>query len=378
MRYVLDENQCQSVEVSTRREWLLSNGIGGYSMGTACGINARRYHGLLVAAVTPPTGRMLLLSAIDAFVETSGNPLGISSNQYPGAIYPDGIHYLRQFSVDEGAAVWRYRAAGAEIERAVLTHAGRNAVTVTYTNVGDARCTLMLRPLVCHRDHHGNFSEDPHYPEKIDFQPDATCIEQQGIPLIISHPGAGRTPVQGWYYRFEHAREIERGLNPRDDLYCPCELHYDLQPGESATLVASSDGTSTAEACSQASPSPEYRLSAMLKEAAEKFFVETQERSTIIAGYPWFTDWGRDTMISLPGLCLCTGRVKQARDILTAYSTQMFQGLIPNRFCRTGPTPGLQHRRRNALVRERDLQNPRGRMARAVRFIDGGRVGIDL
>src|SRR5476651_372189 len=99
MRYVLDELQCQNTEVATRREWLLSNGIGGYSMGTASGINTRRYHGLLIAATTPPTGRMLLLSAIDAFVSAGGNPLGISANQYPGAVYPDSYNYLREIYV---------------------------------------------------------------------------------------------------------------------------------------------------------------------------------------------------------------------------------------------------------------------------------------
>ena len=338
MRYVLDELQCQNPEVANRREWLLSNGIGGYSMGAASGINARRYHGLLIAATTPPTGRMLLLSAIDAFVSGGANPLGISANQYPGAVYPEGFHYLREFSVD-GVATWRYRAGGFAIERRVCVHRAENAVTITYTNVGDSQCSLTLRPLVCHRDHHGNFYEDPHYPSHLIFEAESTVIDHVDVPLTLAHQGALRTPIQGWYYRFEHAREIDRGLDPRDDLYCPCELSYHLQPGQAATIVASTTGTPVPAMKSEESRSPEYRLSAMLKQAAEKFFVETHERSTIIAGYPWFTDWGRDTMISLPGLCLTTGRIQQARDILTAYSTQMFQGLIPNRFVEKGEHP---------------------------------------
>src|SRR6185312_574426 len=136
-----------------RREWILSNGIGGYAMGAASGMNTRRYHGLLIAATTPPTGRMLLLAAIDAFVESgNGNPQGISSNQYPGAVYPEGIHYLRQFSVDHSAN-WRYRAPGIDVERTVTMASGRNTVTVSYKNVGEVNCTLILRPVVCHRDH---------------------------------------------------------------------------------------------------------------------------------------------------------------------------------------------------------------------------------
>jgi len=307
-------------------------------MGSASGINTRRYHGLLVAATTPPTGRMLLLSAIDAFVETNGNPVGISSNQYPGAIYPDGIHYLREFSLGEAAA-WLYRGAGFAIERRIATHHGENAVTVVYTNQGESRCRLKLRPLVCHRDHHGNFYEDPHYPDRLDLQAESTIVEHGGVPLTLDHKGAIRTPVQGWYYRFEHARETERGLDPRDDLFCPCELTFDLLPGQSATIVASTNGCGAPVSTKDDANSQEFRMSAILKQAAEKFFIETTDRSTIIAGYPWFTDWGRDTMISLPGLCLATGRVKQARSILSAYSTQMFQGLIPNRFVEQGEHP---------------------------------------
>ncbi|MDR3690187.1 MAG: amylo-alpha-1,6-glucosidase [Fimbriimonas sp.] len=338
MRYVLDERQCQNIDLSSRREWLLTNGIGGYSMGTAAGINTRRYHGLLVAATTPPTGRMLLLSAIDAFVESVSSPLGISANQYPGAIYPEGYHYLRQFS-SGATAIWRYKATAFEFERRVLMHQGYNAVTVEYQNCGESTCALTLRPLVCHRDHHGNFGEDNRYPEHLEFLPDATVVEHFNVKLHLTHPNAERMPVQGWYYRFEHARETERGLPSRDDLFCPCELRFMVAPGETVSLSASTEPDFVLTEPASEADGPEYRLSVMLKQAAEAFFVETEERSSIIAGYPWFTDWGRDTMISLPGLCLQTGRIEQARAILRAYSSQMFQGLIPNRFVEQGEHP---------------------------------------
>jgi len=307
-------------------------------MGTASGINTRRYHGLLVAATTPPTGRMLLLSAIDAFVESGGNPVGISSNQYPGTVYPEGFHYLRQFTTGN-TTTWRYRAPGLDVERRVYVHQGVNAVTVEYHNLGDASCALTLRPLVCHRDHHGNFSEDPHYPSRLELIDGATIVEHDNVALHLCHAGASRTPVQGWYYRFEHMRETERGLNSRDDLFCPCELSYELQPGEKAVLVATTEPDCPPAEIMPTAEGPEYRLSVMLKQSAEHFFVDTHDRSSIIAGYPWFTDWGRDTMISLPGLCLHTGRIEQARAILSAYSTQMFQGLIPNRFVEQGEHP---------------------------------------
>lgn len=337
MRYSLDEQQCRNLEVSTRREWVLTNGIGGYAMGTASGINCRRYHGHLVAATNPPTGRMVLLAAIDATIQAGGNPpVGVSANQYPGAIHPEGFHYLRSFAVSD-AAVWHYRSSGLELEKTLRVHKGENATTVTYRNVGSTAFTLTLRPLVCHRDHHGNFQERPGYPEELRFDKDATRIGSGGIGLVISHSGAKRQPVHGWYYRFEYAREVERGLPPRDDLFCPCELRYELRPGDTAVLVASLGDV--APQVIEPSAETDFRLSAQLHDAAEKLFVQTPRRTSILAGYPWFTDWGRDTMISLPGLCLHTGRTALARQLLGDYAKQLNQGLIPNRFVEAGEQP---------------------------------------
>jgi predicted glycogen debranching enzyme len=307
-------------------------------MGTASGVNTRRYHGHLIAATTPPTGRMVLLAAIDAFVQSGANPMGISANQYPGTIHPEGFHYLRRFSVDRVAS-WRYRAAGLEVVKRIGMHPGVNAVTIEYENVGSGPLRLTLRPLVCHKDHHGDFFESPHYPERLLFPPNDTCVVSGDVALHLHHKGADRSPVQGWYYRFEQEREKERGLSHRGDLFCPCELQYDLAPGEKAILVASTEaGVAPIPLVEEEGPR-EFRLTPMLREAAERFFVATGDRASIIAGYPWFTDWGRDTMISLPGLCLHTGRTEFARRILTDYASQMRQGLIPNRFVEVGMRP---------------------------------------
>ncbi|MEZ0327602.1 MAG: amylo-alpha-1,6-glucosidase [Fimbriimonas sp.] len=338
MLYSLNEQQCRNLEVSTRKEWVLPNGIGGYAMGTASGINTRRYHGQLIAATTPPTGRMVLLAAVDAFIQSGQHPLGISANQYPGAIYPEGFHYLREFSVGK-AACWRYRATGLELCKRLYVHPGVNAVTIEYENTGKSPYMLTLRPLVSHKSHHGEFHEDSGYPDHLSLPEGQTIVQHQGVELHIRHQGANRLPVHGWYYRFEHQRELERGLPARDDLFCPCELTYRLEPGEKAVLVASTDPRIAAAEIPHEEPSHEYRISAMLKDAAGKFFVRSHERSTIIAGYPWFTDWGRDTMISLPGLCIHTGRIAEAKEILRSYASQMRQGLIPNRFVEVGEEP---------------------------------------
>jgi glycogen debranching enzyme len=339
MRYALNDQQCQNVELSSRREWLLTNGIGGFSMGTACGINTRRYHGHLVAATRPPTERTVLLAQIDATIQGEGNPVGISSNQYPDAIFPEGYQYQQGFAVTGVAATWSFRASGLEVEKSIFMHPGVNAVSVRYENKGKKPFLLTLRPLVSHKFYHANFVEHAGYPQSLQFPKDATLIADSGVTLHLLHPGAQRIPVEGWYFRFEHAREAERGLDPRDDLFCPCELKYEMLPGESIIVVASDRPGVAPMSAPATSDTAEFRLTPMLKQAAEAFFVRTDERSSIIAGYPWFTDWGRDTMISIPGLCLHTGRAAEARKILSDYASQCEKGLIPNRFVESGEHP---------------------------------------
>lgn len=330
-------SQCQNLDLSAHREWLLPNGIGGFAMGTVSGINTRRYHGLLVGAIHPPTDRMVLLAGVDGVATCGSMRVPLSSNQYPGAIHPDGYSALASFEVDYNSAVWKFQRSTVSVEKRLTMIQGANQIELTYTNLGKKTVHISLNPLVCHRDFHANFSERDNYPASMTIEADATIIEEGGIELFLTHPKASRTPVAGWYYRFEHLREIERGLDPRDDLYCPCELHYDIAPGDSVTLIASVGRpvTPSASAADEAS----YKLSEQLRRAATKFLVQTKTRSSILAGYPWFSDWGRDTMISLPGVCLATGNTATARAILRDYASQMDNGLIPNRFVERGEKP---------------------------------------
>lgn len=338
MIHSLDTAQCKNFDLSSRREWILTNGIGGFAMGTVSGANQRRYHGHLVAAHPAPVHRMVLLGNIEAFVQSDGNPVGISCNQYQGAVNPEGHHFIEYFAAFENFVMWRYKVSGVTIEKRIAMHQGVNAVTITYRNVGEKQCGLSLRPLVEHKFYHENFLSREDYPEVQAFPKNRSIIEQDGRTLILRHEGAQRVPSVGWYYRFEHMRELERGLAARDDLFCPCELKYELMAGEEAVVVASLNDD--AEAWTDWTETPrESSFSGMLKSAANKFLVETPSRTSIIAGYPWFTDWGRDTMISLPGICLHTGRVDIARKILRDYASQMNQGLIPNRFVEEGEAP---------------------------------------
>jgi predicted glycogen debranching enzyme len=336
--YRIDETYCKNLDFALRTEWMLANGIGGFAMGTVSGINSRRYHGHLIAATRPPTDRTLVLAGIEAEVTSFSGSFPISSNQYSGTIHPDGFQFLESFESSESLVVWRYRAGKSIVEKRISLVAGKNACQTEYLNIGANPIKISLRPLICVRSYHGNFSESASFPQSIMFELGETTIEHDGVSLWIGHRGAERSPVQGWYYRFEHAQEVCRGLDPRDDLYCPCELEFTLDPKERACLMASTDGTVEGWESKHFTIAKE-NLEATLESAAEKFLVTTESRTTILAGYPWFTDWGRDTMISLPGICLVRGKHTGAREILRSYASQMRRGLIPNRFVEEGDDP---------------------------------------
>lgn len=306
-------------------------------MGSVAGSNTRRYHGHLVAATDPPDVRTVLLASIEAYVTVRGETFGVSTNQYVGTVHPQGYLRLTGFTVTD-SAVWTYEVAEQTLSKRVTMHHRQNAVTVAYKNEGTEPMQLTLRPLVCHKFYHSNFRVTDFYPEFLVFPDEKTVLQHEGTILSINHPGADRTATTGWYYRFEHPRESERGLDPIDDLFCPCELRYLLPPGDEAVLVvATAEDVTPVDGVSPDQPLNSVRES--LAASARHFFVRTHERTGIIAGYPWFTDWGRDTMIALPGICLATGRIAEAREILKSYADQMRQGILPNRFEDQGKEP---------------------------------------
>lgn len=333
MHYEVEGENLRDLAWSSQREWLLADGRGGFSMGTISGLNTRRYHGHLVAAVHPPTDRMVLLDSVEAFVDVAGVTYGLSTNQYPGTVHPQGYRLLTRFASGPDSVCWEFDVVGVTI-RKVLSLAV-DGVVLRYENAGKRPIRLILRPLVCHKPYHTNFVSELSYPGHVEVAPDHLTIVHEGIGLKLAFQGCICEAVQGWYYRFEHAREADRGLDPRDDLFCPCELTCDLRPGDTFTLTATAQGPNIG-------PSPAIETATCkdpLVESALQFLVRTKERTSIIAGYPWFTDWGRDTMISLSGVCLATGHVEEARLILADYASQMRQGLIPNRFVEAGETP---------------------------------------
>lgn len=337
-RYEFGADLCTDFGQSSKLEWLLPNGIGGYAMGTVSGANTRRYHGLLVAAIPPPSNRIVLLTNIEAHVTTGWKTLGLSTNQYVGAIHPAGFEAMRSLRVGEHAE-WEFAGDDVAITRRLKVHPGRNACTVQFLNEGHAPVELTLRPLVQVKPYHENFRYSDSFPTELRHDQDRTVVEHRGVALTLQHPGASRIPTAGWYYRFEQPREAERGLEPIDDCFCPCELTYHLGPGERATLVAHAESGPVEPAVFGPLVEGQTDALALLKAATNAFIIDTPQRATIIAGYPWFTDWGRDTMIALPGLCLATGRAEFAKRVLRAFAGQMRDGLIPNRFVEKGDAP---------------------------------------
>lgn len=307
-------------------------------MGTPAGANTRRYHGCLVAAVNPPAERWVLLANVECFAVVHGRSLGLSTNQYVGALHPNGYERLAEFSVGSYAE-WVWDVGDGQVRKRLAMHPGVDACTLEYTNLTLYTVTFVLRPLVSHKEYHGNFRKLDFYPDRLSFGIDRTVLTHREVTLHLEHPGANRMPTSGWYYRFEHQVEVDRGLEPVGDLFCPCELTYEVPAGGSVSLVAS---TEEAQEPYLFNPEPLAESASVrerLERAAEAFLVSEGPRSTIIAGYPWFTDWGRDTFISLPGLCLCTGRIGMAKSILRSFASQMHQGLIPNRFVEHGVVP---------------------------------------
>lgn len=333
MGYELGALEAQNLAISASKEWLLTDGHGGFAMGTPSGINTRRYHGHWVPAIESSIDRWVLLASVEAKVEFDQEPFDLSTNQYAGTIHPDGFRRLKRFYAEKDSCEWNY-TVGSGAVRKRLQILPEGGVIITYENRTPRRMLLTLNPLVCHKPYHQNFRYQDDYPNQLEFDREQTRVIHDGISLVLGHEGAQRVPFAGWYYRFEHTREVERGLDPTDDLYCPCELKFELAAGETATLTASLGDSPPNN--SVVPPSED-----LWQVASEKFVVQDRKtgRKSIIAGYPWFTDWGRDTMIALPGLCLIDGDVTTAKEILTGFASQLHEGLIPNRFVENQEEP---------------------------------------
>ena len=348
-------------------EWLCTNGIGGFASGTVAGSLARRYHGLLVAALAPPLGRTLLAAKLEETLAYGGVTWELGANRWQsGAVAPEGHRFIERFCLESGVAVWTYACADALLEKRVWMEQGANTTYVQYRLLrGFDPAALDIKALVNYRDYHATTQADG-WRMQVDAASGGLVVTafDGARQLRLMAEGARAEASQEWYRGYELRREAERGLDHYDDHLHAGTFHASVAPGASITVVLSAerepafDGEAAwrrqdryaaatlarwEKAAPQAPRAPAWVHELVL--AADQFVVrrplpDSPEGLSVIAGYPWFEDWGRDTMISLPGLALCTGRPKVAKRVLATFARFIDRGMLPNRFPDGAAKPG--------------------------------------
>ncbi len=355
-----DEGTCRNLEEAVTREWLETNGLGGYSSSTIAGLNTRRYHGLLVAATKPPVGRAVILSKLEETLVIDGQAFDLSANQYPGAIHPRGYQYQTGFRLDP-FPVFTYEVAGILIEKSIFMLHGENTTVIQYKlrktahcPLPTAHCSFELRPLIAFRDYHSMGHENGSLDARVQSEDGLVTVKPYADypALHLAHDGGEVTPAGFWYRNFEYREERARGFDFTEDLFNPFVLKFDLSGRKKLSLVASTERREARRADEYRetevarrrevvglAPTADGELVPALAAAADQFIVARGEEKTVIAGYHWFSDWGRDTMIALPGLTLATNRAEIARSILSEFARHVDAGLLPNRFPDAGERP---------------------------------------
>jgi predicted glycogen debranching enzyme len=352
----LGRDICGDWEQAIAREWLVANGLGGFACGTVAGANTRRYHAFLMASLRPPVDRRLLVAKVDVTVDYLGLRYPLSSNEFAdGTVDPRGFVHLESFHVEDGIPVWRYAVADALLEQRIFMAPGANT---TYLSLEVLRAAaplqVELKPLVGHRDYHSQ--QRGALPLHAVAQGDGCLIDDAGTPVCRLHAGGARyLAADTWYWNFKHREEAARGLDDLEDLWGPGTFAASLRPGTAFYFTATTEPgepaaggeirravESQARALVAALPPAAPGWIQTLGIATDQFLVRRGPREdaavSVIAGYPWFTDWGRDTMISLPGLTLTLGRFEKAAAILRTFAKVVDRGMLPNRFTDAGET----------------------------------------
>ncbi|MCG3125349.1 MAG: hypothetical protein CHACPFDD_00167 [Phycisphaerae bacterium] len=389
----VSQEVCRDVSRSVAREWLLTNGIGGFAMGTVAGCLTRRYHGLLIAALQPPLGRTLMLAKLDETLRIGDESIGLYANCWDNGIEQTaGVHFVRCCELRGGVPTWTFELAGLRLIKRIWMEHGQNTVYLSYellpgrTTARTARVSLECRALVNHRDYHALTAAGDWQTAVEANGRELTVIAREGAPPLRLSASAGAWHVENaWYRRFHLPAEQARGFDFVEDHLCAGVWRTELAPGATVGVAASAAADVTADlaAARQRFESRQSQLLSVagfqvgdgaaeplgvrqLVLAADQFIVtrdgggepprspvpagkrrsmarsglsDDQGGKTILAGYPWFTDWGRDAMIALPGLTLSTGRDAIARRILTTFARHVDQGMIPNRFPDRGDEP---------------------------------------
>ncbi|HMD38468.1 MAG TPA: amylo-alpha-1,6-glucosidase [Candidatus Acidoferrum sp.] len=358
---------CGNLADAEAREWLVTNGIGGFASGTISGGMTRRYHGLLIAALQPPLGRNQLVAGIDEVVRYGGATYSLGTQRWAsGAVDPQGYRFLESFRLDGGRPVWTYALADALLEKRVWMVEGENTTFVQY-RLGRASSPLEvdLKALVNYRDFHSSTHAGDWHMKIVAVEHGVMVLPfDSATPFYLKSAQAWCEPHHEWYRDCFLPMERERGLDDHEDHLFAALFHAKLNVGDSCCIVASTEATTSLDGPAglasrgrqeealisdwqSQNPEPAAGDPAWLRQlvlAADQFVVKRSlpdepEGRSIIAGYHWFGDWGRDAMIALPGLTLVTGRREIARQILRAFAGFVNGGMLPNNFPDAGGQP---------------------------------------
>jgi predicted glycogen debranching enzyme len=332
-------------------EWLEADGLGGFASGTVSGIRTRRYHALLLTATTPPAGRMALANGFDAWVETPRETFAISSQRYaPEVVHPDGVARLESFT-HEPWPRWTWRLTDdLAIEQEIFVPHGKTAVFVSWKLIGElpGPVTLKARPFLSIRDFHGMQHENGAFRfEPMETWEHVIWQPYDGASGVAARSNGRYQHEPTWYRNFLYTEEAARGLDATEDLASPGVFHWDLAAKPAVWLFTPDNARlnhleSTEELyvmMRRAELARREAFASPLHRAADAYLVKRGAGRTIIAGYPWFGDWGRDTFIALRGLCIATGRLQDARSILLEWAGAVSEGMLPNRFPDRGEAP---------------------------------------
>jgi predicted glycogen debranching enzyme len=327
-------------------EWLEADGVGGFSSGTVAGYRTRRYHALLLTPRSPPTDRVVLVNGVEAWLETTSGSFPISTQYYaPGVIHPRGLDSLVNFA-HEPWPRWTFRVPdGSEIEQECIVDRGDGSVLLTWRLTSHpATVKLYVRPLLSGRDYHALHRENPVFTFEAHVAGgNVAWRAYDDMPGVAVLTNGNYRHEPTWYRNFLYCEEAARGLDSIEDLASPGTFSFDLVQGEAVLVLRAGDGVAVdaaalAHRIRKLEAARRGPLSA-LDRAAEAYIVKRGLGHTIIAGFPWFTDWGRDTFIAMRGLCIARGRYDVAASILLAWAETVSDGMLPNRFPDHGEHP---------------------------------------
>jgi predicted glycogen debranching enzyme len=340
--------------IDDRAEWLEADGLGGFASGTVSGIRTRRYHALMLSAMTPPTARVVLVNGFDAWVQTGPTSCPITTQRYaPDVLHPDGASRIVAFT-REPWPTWEFELPGGLRLRQELFVQHGGATMLAWTVIAaDAACELNLRPLISGRDYHATHHENAGFRFEADAIDASVAFRPyDDLPSIVALSNGEYGHAPEWYRNFMYREEGERGLDATEDLASPGFFRWRLEkPGDRALWILKAGAAIDRERRSAADVASLYdRVRAAeierrqafptpIDRAVDAYLVQRGSGRTIIAGYPWFTDWGRDTFIAIRGLCIMTNRLTDARDILVEWAGAVSEGMLPNRFPDRGEAP---------------------------------------